>query len=229
MKQLIAFLFILGTLPGGYALETVKPPQTLQEAGLIDVEEVPQLHVFLDIRYATENNFIGKPIYSSPKCYLREEAVEGLKKAAELAAQHEQPFTFCLLDCYRPLSAQKELWKAKPNPNYVAPPAKGSRHNRGMAVDLMPCSFIGQPFEMPTGFDDFTPKAHMDYMDLPENMLQNREALKKVMVQAGFTYTRTEWWHFDRAGWKQFPVLDIPFPNEKPTENLKKAFVTESF
>lgn len=182
------------------------------EKDLIDVETVPDLPVFVRLRYSTEDNFTGKKIYGTHKCYLRKEAVDGLKKAVALAAQEKEPFTFCLWDCYRPQNAQEKLWQVMPNPSYVAPPKKGSRHSRGMAVDLTPCDFNGSPLEMPTDFDDFTPRAHMDYyeLDLPDVVLLRREKLKEIMTAAGFTYTRTEWWHFDKKGWKNKPPLNLP-------------------
>ncbi len=185
---------------------------SLTKAGLVDVAAL-QAPLFFDIRYATPRNFTKQKIYDSPRCFLHKDAAQALLKAVELAAKQKEPFTFCLWDCYRPLSAQKKLWQVVPNPSYVAPPAKGSRHNRGMAVDLTPCDFNGTPLPMPTEFDNFTKRAHMDFYDLPPDVLNRRETLKKIMTQAGFTYTRTEWWHFDKTGWKtNHPVLDIELP-----------------
>ena len=183
----------------------------LEDAGLIDVQST-ELPVFVSLRYATADNFTKKRIYSSDKCYLHKEAATGLAKAVELAAQEKEPFTFCLWDCYRPQDEHKKLWQAFPNPSYVAMPKKGSRHSRGMAIDLTPCDFNGNPLPMPTDFDNFTVRAHMDYPKLPADILARREALKKIMTAAGFTYTRTEWWHFDKRGWKDKPLLNIPLP-----------------
>ena len=194
----------------------VSPPPSsekrLQQAGLVDVEKYPGLHIFVRLRYATQNNFTGQKIYDSPRCYLHQDAAHALAKAAQLAAQQKEPFTFCLWDCYRPQDAHQKLWDAAPNPNYVAPPKKGSRHSRGMAVDLTPCDFDGNPLPMPTDFDNFSTRAHMDFYDLPPDILNRRETLKKIMTAAGFTYTRTEWWHFDKTGWKQKPLLNLPLP-----------------
>ncbi len=187
---------------------------TLQTAGLVDIAAIPGLNVFIDIRYATSRNFTGKKIYNADKCYLHQEAAQALQKAVKLAARQKEPFTFCLWDCYRPQSAHRKLWEAFPNPNYVAPPKKGSRHSRGMAVDLTPCDFNGTPLAMPTDFDSFSKRAHMDFEDLPPDILARREILKKIMTAAGFTYTRTEWWHFDKTGWKTKPLLDIAIPQE---------------
>ena len=185
----------------------------LQEVGLVNVQDVPNLPVFVQLRYATDQNFTGKKIYDSAQCYLHQEAVAGLKKAVQLASQEKEPFTFCLWDCYRPQDQHAKLWAATPNPSYVAPPKKGSRHSRGMAVDLTPCDFQGNPLPMPTDFDTFTPRAHMDFEDLPANIKARRETLKKIMTAAGFTYTRTEWWHFDKTGWKDKPLLNIALPH----------------
>ena len=184
----------------------------LEEADLVDVQSVPDLPVFVSLRYATDQNFTQKRIYASEKCYLHKEAVSGLQKAVQLAAQEKEPFTFCLWDCYRPQDEHKKLWQAFPNPSYVAMPKKGSRHSRGMAVDLTPCDFNGRPLPMPTDFDNFTQRAHMDFYNLPADILARRETLKKIMTAAGFTYTRTEWWHFDKRGWKHKPLLNIPLP-----------------
>ena len=196
------FLLLLCTLP--------LSANPLTDAGLVDVQTVPNLPVFVQLRYATNNNFTGKKIYSSAKCYLHKEALVGLQKAVELASREKHPFTFCLWDCYRPQDEHKKLWYAKPDPSYVAMPKRGSRHSRGMAIDLTPCDFEGNPLKMPTDFDDLTKQAHMDFYDLPSDILARREILKKIMTAAGFTYTRTEWWHFDKTGWKEKPLLNIP-------------------
>ena len=198
------FLLLLWALP-----VTAGP---LEDAGLVDVQTIEDLPVFISLRYATENNFTGKKIYASSKCYLHQEAVEGLKKAVELAAQEKEPFTFCLWDCYRPQTEHEKLWQAFPNASYVASPKRGSRHSRGMAVDLTPCDLNGNPLKMPTDFDNFTLRAHMDYQKLPADVLVRRETLKKIMTAAGFTFTRTEWWHFDKTGWKDKPLLNITLP-----------------
>ena len=204
-KTLLALMLLAAPLGAQEA-------KSLEQAGLVDVSALPGVRVFIDMRYATPHNFTGQKIYDSAKCYLHQDAARALQHALRLAAREKEPFTFCLWDCYRPQSAHQKLWQAVPNPNYVAPPAKGSRHSRGMAVDLTPCDFTGNPLPMPTDFDSFSERAHMDFYDLDPDVLARRETLKKIMTAAGFTYTRTEWWHFDKTGWKQKPLLDIPLP-----------------
>ena len=65
-----------------------------------------------------------------------------------------------LFDGYRPYRVTVRMWKPIRNPDFVADPAKGSRHNRGAAVDLTLIDLrTGRELPMPTGYDAFTPTA----------------------------------------------------------------------
>jgi len=149
----------------------------------------------LDIRYATANNFTGEPIYDCAACLLRPEAAKALVKAHR-ALQAKGYGGLKLFDCYRPRPYQQRLWDKVPNPNYVTPPAKGSMHSRGLAVDLTIVDKIGNELDMGTAYDFFGKQAHTDYLQLPAAVLKNRQLLQKVMEEAGFGGIRTEWWHF---------------------------------
>jgi zinc D-Ala-D-Ala dipeptidase len=184
------------------ALSQVKSP-----TDLVDILSVNPT-IALDIRYATINNFTHRRLYPVARCMLRRVAAESLS-----AVQKElKPLGLGLkiYDGYRPLSIQKKLWAAVPDDRYVANPSKGSRHNRGAAVDLTLVDSLGRELEMPTPFDDFTEKAHCDCMDLPDVVLKNRALLEKVMVRHGFLTMRTEWWHFDFQHWGTFKIMDEP-------------------
>ena len=164
--------------------------------------------IVLDIRYATENNFTHHKLYPVVQCMLRREPAESLS-----AVQRELKFRglgLKVFDGYRPLSIQKKLWEAVPDDRYVANPAKGSRHNRGAAVDLTIVDSLGHELEMPTPFDSFSEKAHCDYMKLPKNVLKNRALLERVMERHGFLRMSSEWWHFDFYSWGRFQILDQP-------------------
>jgi zinc D-Ala-D-Ala dipeptidase len=175
---------------------------------LVDVHSVNP-HIVLDIRYVTANNFTKQVLYPRPRCFLRKSVAEKLSRAqAELERMGRGLKVF---DCYRPLSVQRKMWALVPDERYVADPAKGSRHNRGAAVDVTMVRRDGTEFDMPTAFDDFSARAHRDYMQLPAPVIQNRALLETVMVRAGFVPLPTEWWHFDAKGWQSFPVLDIDF------------------
>ncbi len=101
------------------------------------------------------------------------------------------------------------MWKILPDERYVADPGKGSRHNRGCAVDVTLVDMQGVEQEMPTPFDDFSEKAHRDYADLSPLALHNRQILEKAMTEEDFIPFPTEWWHFDDPQWESHPVLDV--------------------
>jgi D-alanyl-D-alanine dipeptidase len=174
---------------------------------LIDIQSINP-GVRLDLRYATENNFTHQKVYEQARCFLRPETAQRLSDVQEeLEKQH---LGLKIFDCYRPLSVQRKFWALVPDERYVANPAKGSRHNRGAAVDLTLVRDDGTELPMPTPFDDFTVKAHRDYMNLPQEVIANRELLERTMVKHGFLPMPTEWWHFDLSGWERFPILDTP-------------------
>lgn len=102
-----------------------------------------------------------------------------------------------------------------PDERYVADPKKGSRHNRGMAVDLTLVDKEGKELSMPTEYDDFTEKAHRDYMNISEEQIKNRKILEDVMTKYGFIGLTTEWWHFDYRGWEDYEVMDVNFKDIK--------------
>jgi len=161
-----------------------------------------------DVRYATENNFTGKILYQSTKIFLRKSAADSLKKVNEYL-KNNYNLRLKIFDGYRPLSVQNFMWSVFPDENYVANPSKGSRHNRGAAVDLTLVDMNSKELNMGTGYDDFTEKAHSNYKNLPEQILKNRNILINTMQRFGFHPIETEWWHFDFKDWKNYSVLDI--------------------
>lgn len=165
--------------------------------------------VIYDIRYATDNNFTHQAVYSDARCILRADVA---KRLAEAARQFVSlGYRLKIFDCYRPLSVQKLFWNLFHDERYVADPKKGSRHNRGAAVDVTLVDSNGVDVEMTSGFDDFSPRAHRDYPNATEAARKNRALLEKVMFAHGFVGLSTEWWHFDSFGWKRYPVEDVPF------------------
>ena len=165
--------------------------------------------IVTDVRYATTNNFTGKVLYSTDKVYLRKIVAEKLSEANRYLMKNYN-LRIKIFDGYRPLSVQKIMWKIMPDDRYVANPAKGSRHNRGAAVDVTLIDSLGNELDMGTEYDNFTVKAHPDYKNFPEKVLQNRKLLRDVMIKFGFRPITSEWWHFDFKGWKKFSILDEP-------------------
>ena len=171
---------------------------------------IPSLQ--LDIKYATTNNFTHAVLYPNPKarCYTRKAVAERLANVqSELG---EQGLGLRVFDAFRPASAQRTMWALVPDERYVANPAKGSRHNRGAAVDLTLVDAQGRELLMPTPFDSFSPKAHRDCVDLPAEALRNRQLLQAVMERHGFIGLPTEWWHFDATNWQTYPLISADPP-----------------
>ncbi|MDD5482100.1 MAG: M15 family metallopeptidase [Kiritimatiellae bacterium] len=166
----------------------------------------------LDIRYATTNNFTGRQVYPSAKAYLRKTTalkLDNVQKKLE-----NRKLGLKVYDAYRPLSVQKIFWEIVPDERYVADPKKGSRHNRGSAVDVTLVELdSGRELEMPSGYDDFTERAAYAFTNLPPAAVSNRALLRALMTECGFIPLETEWWHFDDAGWTICPVMDIPLEN----------------
>ena len=167
----------------------------------------------LDMRYATANNFTGRILYDEARAFLAAPAALAVARASK-AAQADG-FGLTIYDAYRPWRITKKLWDATPvgpKKEYVANPKRGSKHNRGCAVDLTLHDLqTGKLVEMPTGFDDFSEKAHRDYMGASAAAISNRARLARYLKAEGFVGLSNEWWHFDFNGWEQFPVMDIPF------------------
>ena len=171
-------------------------------------------NLYLDIKYATSDNFTKEVIYPVAGCYLLEPVAQALKSAAH---EFEQlGYSIKIWDAYRPLRAQSVFWNLVPDPRYVADPQKGSRHNRGCSVDLTLMDGNRYEVDMGTGFDDFTHKAHRDFTELESAVLKNRQLLQEVMEKHGFIGWQNEWWHFDFKDWEKYPLLDIALDEVEP-------------
>lgn len=173
--------------------------------------DVPALDpsIKLDIRYATADNFTKSKIYDCPRCLLRPEAAKAIVKAHK--ALQKKGYGLKMFDCYRPRPYQQRLWDKVPNPDYVTPPAKGSMHSRGAAVDLTVVDKNGKELDMGTPYDFFGKAAHTDNMNLPAQVLANRKLLREALEAVGFKGIRTEWWHFSYQG-KDYPLSDYVWP-----------------
>lgn len=176
---------------------------------LVDVaRSVPG--IALDIRYATTNNFMHRVLYPMARAFVRAPVARALGDVQRELA----PLGLGLkvFDGYRPYRVTEEMWEAIRNPDFVADPAKGSRHNRGAAVDLTLIDLAtGAEVPMPTPYDDFTTRARQDFNDLPDRVLANRALLRDAMVRHGFLPLPSEWWHFDFHDYERFELMDLDF------------------
>jgi D-alanyl-D-alanine dipeptidase len=216
--NLAALLFLFAcatvTVPANrYGLRVVPDVDTYQRLAAADptkrLVDLESLGIRLDVRYATANNFMKKELYPVAKSYLRAPAAEALRDVQrELAAQG---LALKVFDAYRPYAITEMMWEPIKNPDFVADPAKGSRHNRGAAVDLTLIDLAtGNEIPMPTPYDDFTARARQDFADLPADVLANRARLRDVMTRHGFDPLPSEWWHYDFRGWERFELMNVP-------------------
>lgn len=176
---------------------------------LIDLEQhIPG--IVLDIRYATDNNFVGEVIYNLPKAYARKPVADALRKAQ--ADFKELGLGIKVFDAYRPYKATVKFYEVYKDTTYVASPYRGSRHNRGCAVDItLIVLSTGEELKMPTGYDSFKKEAWPSTPVKDPEIRKNRQTLIDVMRRHGFRVNSSEWWHFDFIGWSKYEILDIDF------------------
>lgn len=179
-------------------LPAAKPAELAQSTAkatdFVNLKEyIPELDI--ELAYYTENNFTGQKIYDDPTAYLRRGTADKLRKVSgEVAGEG---YRLKIWDAYRPHRAQHKLWEIMPDSRYVTNPHKGfSSHSRGCAVDLTLVDAAGQELDMPSSFDEFTPRADRDYSDVSPVQAVNSRYLEEVMVRHGFVSISYEWWHF---------------------------------
>lgn len=206
---LLAFFLILSL----QANAQVRPPKEKyrREANLVELITLDPT-IKLDIRYATEDNFVGRKVYPVARAFLQKPAAEALVKVH--TDLHKRGVGLVIFDGYRPWSITKLFWEVTPEAKrkFVANPAKGSKHNRGCAVDLSLFDLkTGELVDMPSGYDEFTERASPNYNGGTPEQTANRELLRKFMEAAGFTVNPNEWWHFDYKDWEKYAIYDISF------------------
>ena len=204
---LLAGIFFLAAACSG---PSPRPPAP----DLVDLAVVDPT-IQIDLRYATTDNFTGVAVYPVARCLLRRDAADRLARVQRRL--RAEGLGLLVWDCYRPLSVQERFWTLVPDERYVARPERrdghplaGSKHNRGAAVDVTLVDAAGKKLAMPTGFDDFSERAHRGASAVPPVARANAARLESAMTAEGFEPLATEWWHFDAPGWQAYEVLDVP-------------------
>ncbi len=213
--------------PGIFRIQPVRPVAELREEALratppkeagpfrpVDLVEIVSLEpgIKLDVRYATSDNFLGTPVYTEARAFLQRPAAEAVARAHR--ALRESGYGLLIHDAYRPWWVTWVFWEATPvaSRDFVADPAQGSRHNRACAVDLTLFRLSdGRAFEMPSLYDEMTERSAPKYKGGSEESRRLRDLLRGAMEREGFTVFPSEWWHFDYKGWKEYPILNVPF------------------
>ena len=179
-----------------------------------DLVELTKLDptIKLDIRYATKNNFLGKAVYKQPRAFLQRPAAEALVRINQ--SLRKQGYGLVVFDGYRPWAVTKVFWDVTPEDKkiFVADPSKGSRHNRGCAIDLSLFELkTGAEVKMPSEYDEMTERSHINYECASPEAKRLRALLRSAMVAEGFAVYEPEWWHYDYRDWKEYPIMNVKF------------------
>ena len=176
--------------------------------------------VVIELIYAAENNFTGQVIYEQPLCFMHPQAEAGLRQA--ILGARALGLRLKILDAFRPQAAQEALWAVAPNPDYIADPAVGSNHTRGVALDVTLMDADGLVLDMGTPVDTMSAASHHFHDAHPAPIQLNRMKLLTVMLEAGFMHHPREWWHYQLPEAGGFPLLSshgfmgcVP-PNVRP-------------
>ena len=205
---LLAALFVVGCQHG--------PPKEsghFRESDLVEIVDLDPT-VRLDVRYATTNNFLGRPVYAQARAFLQRPAAEALVRAHRKLKS--KGYGILVFDGYRPWSVTKLFWDSATDEQrrieFVANPKNGSRHNRGCAADVSLFEVAtGKEVAMPSAYDEFTERAYPTYQGGSADATAARDLLRSIMEAEGFTVYPAEWWHFDFNDWKQYRIQNIPF------------------
>ena len=220
------FLFSAACAPQTFRITPQRPIEQLRAAALAGTPPVESParaahdlvplatvdpRIRFDIRYATTNNFMGSQMYERPDPRLQRPAAEALGRVARAVAA--EGYGLLVFDAYRPWYVTKMFWETTPDSlrAFVADPSKGSRHNRGAAVDLTLYELTsGKVVTMPSGYDEFTPRAAANYEGGTAAQRRLRDLLKSAMTAEGFLVYAEEWWHFDFTDWQRWAIGNTP-------------------
>lgn len=209
--QFTGWLFCLILLTS--AIAQIAPPKepNKREAHLIELIKLDPT-IKLDIRYATDDNFVGRKVYPEARAFLQKPAAKAVVRVHRKL--RKQGLGLVIFDGYRPWTITKLFWEVTPEEKrmFVANPERGSKHNRGCAVDLSIFDLkTGALVPMPSEYDEFTERASPNYSGGTAEETRNRELLRKLMEAEGFTVNPNEWWHFDYKNWEDYAIYDISF------------------
>lgn len=166
--------------------------------------------ICIELRYATDRNAAHAVIYPPrARALVRKSVAKRLRQVQD--DLRKLGLGLKIWDAYRPAWAQDALWKAIPDPDHLASPARGgSYHTWGVAVDVTLVDLQGREQKMPSDFDDFTAAAKSEYIGLDGGIAARLRVLRATMFNAGFAAIRDEWWHFSTQDAPLFGPVDMP-------------------
>lgn len=206
VSALVGFLFI-----GNLVVAQPQEQGSFKPSDLVEIVKLDST-IRLDIRYATDNNFAGRAVYSEARAFLQRPAAEALVRVSQ--EFKSLGYGLLVFDGYRPWSVTKLFWDITPDEDkkFVADPKDGSRHNRGCAVDLTLYDLkTGKQVEMTGEYDEMSERSYPNYTGGTTQQREMRDLLIQKMEEHGFTVYEFEWWHFDYRGWEKYRIQNIQF------------------
>lgn len=154
--------------------------------------------IWIEARYKGKRNVLGRPFYpASLPVLIHQDTAVKLRKAQAFLA--DRGYQLKVWDAYRPVEGHVELWKKFGQSGYVHEPGNEGRwswHCYGRAVDVTLLDADGRELEMPTDFDEFSPRAWAAYLNGDKEVTERLRLLQRAMTVAGFEILNSEWWHF---------------------------------
>lgn len=223
-RLLVALFFV--TLPTHNTMAQQHEFDALmREYGMVNIQELDP-EILVELKYSTEDNFVGKNMYGSLKCaYLEKEFANRVVIAQKILKKANPNYTLLIYDAARPISTQRIMHKIVEGTefeDFIADGTRGGRHNFGVAVDLTIATTDGKALDMGAGFDEFSKASYVKgtpdtsdpttrtmeiYHSYAESQVakgilsraaaDNRIFLMQIMYEAGLYPYRLEWWHYE--------------------------------
>ncbi|MDR1009511.1 MAG: M15 family metallopeptidase [Rickettsiales bacterium] len=199
----------LATMPAHEQKEELEDPLETH----LQLVKIDSPYFILDLSYAKDDNFLKHAFYHKfgiSACYVHRDLMPMMIRLEQ--ELYERNLRALVFDCFRPQEVQEYMWKFKPDPRFVANPAKGSLHSKGLALDIGLADSKGQKLEMATAVDQFVPSSSHSYECKPEEAArcENRTLLKEIMERSGFRAIKHEWWHYQLPGdTSSYPVIRV--------------------
>ena len=187
--------------------------QTLPD-GFVYLHKIDKT-IKIELRYLSNNNFIGSPIkgYKKNVLVLTKSTAIGLQQAQQQLLK--LGLGLKVFDAYRPQEAVDHFvrWAKALNDTIMKKEyypkvlkselfqrgyiAEKSGHTRGSTVDLTIINLkSGKELDMGSSYDFFGKQSHVFYSRITNNQKKNRLLLRNTMLSHGFKPYEFEWWHF---------------------------------
>ena len=172
--------------------------------------DLSETDLIISMKLSTNETTIGEPFYNRNLCLIQYDLVPMLRDAVERFRR--DGYVIVVYDAYRPTSVQQRWFDVVRVHKWVADPSigMGGVHDRGTALDISLVDLNGVLLEMPTPMHTFTEESSRLSTTMTETARGNMDYMLSVMLDCGFTYIQSEWWHFQDVNTKYYLPVDHP-------------------